>query len=664
MKQGELLVARLGKGAAVVRLLEAADDKVTIALGRNKQARIPRDRVAYQTGLVVSSEEEVEELRRKIEDASESIDVAEIWDVIADDQAPTPVDDLAELRWGAGADTAYRTAMAVQLDRSTDYFLYRSGGYEPRSRDSVAEALEKRKRETEHAEQAAALMGELSLGRPVPTPTEHQESLLRLLRDYAVHGEEHRQAKAAKRLLASVFDTSGDLQRRCFELLVGADLYSEDEPLEVHRAGIRTAFPKNALAEAEGAGSDALVSDETRRDLTASALLTIDDEATEDRDDAVSIDEGDGGVVVGIHITDAGALIPAGGAIDREADRRMATLYIPDGNVAMLPPMAVRAGSLDPGENRAALSLTAHVADSGKTTDWEVTPSIIRSQAALSYGLSDHALDNADDERHSTLSGLTRVASALRRRREDAGAVLVDRAELVARVDESGRVEVSVRRSTPAAEMVAELMVLCNSLLADFCHREKLPAVYRSQKPADLGDLASQTEMPLQLRRFLMMRQLAPADLDLTHGPHAGLGVAAYVQATSPLRRYPDLVIQRQISHYLSSGKALYSEEEMASVAQRAEVQLRELAGIEERRKRYWFLKYLEQSLARGEDSLFSAVVLQNDARRPALLELAEFPFRLRAEVPRPQGPGETVTLRLHGVDLWRRVGHWVHVTG
>lgn len=663
MKQGELLVARLGKGATAVRFLEAADDKITVALGRNKQARIPRDRIVLETGLVVSSEEEVEEFRRKVEDAASGIDVAEIWDVIVDDQTPAPVAELAELSWGVGADAAHHAAMAVQLDRSNDYFLYRSGRYEPRSRDAVAEILERRRREAEHAEQAATLMGELILGHTVSAPTEHQESLLRLLRDYAVHGEEHRQVKAAKELLATVFDTSGDLQRRCFELLVAAGLFSADEPLEVHRARIRAAFPKDALAEAEETDVDALVRDETRRDLTGTGSFTIDDETTEDRDDAISIEERDEGAVVGIHIADAGALIPAGGAVDREADRRMATLYVPDGNVAMLPSTAVRAGSLDPGETRAALSMTARVSGSGEVTDWAVAPSIVRSDGALSYARGDRALEDADDERHRTLSGLARVASALRRRREDAGAVLVDRAELVVRVVDSGRVEVSVRRSTPAAEVVAELMILCNSLLADFCRKERLPAVYRSQQPADLGDLAVQTEMPLQLRRYLTMRRLVPADLDLTPAPHAGLGLAAYIQATSPLRRYPDLVMQRQISHYLSSGKALYTEEEMASVAQRAAVQLRELAGIEEQRKRYWFLKYLEQSLTEGEDGLFEAVVLENEPRRPALLELAEYPFRIRAEVPSPHGPGQTVTLRLHGVDLWRRVGQWVHVT-
>ena len=99
---------------------------------------------------------------------------------------------------------------------------------------------------------------------------------------------------------------------------------------------------------------------------------------------------------------------------------------------------------------------------------------------------------------------------------------------------------------------------------------------------------------------------------------------------------------------------------------QRADVQLRGLARIEEDRRRYWFLKYLNQLRAIGEEDgasdLFDAVILENQPGRTAYLELADYPFRVRAELPEASEPGETVTLRLHGVDLWRRIGHVIHV--
>ena len=223
---------------------------------------------------------------------------------------------------------------------------------------------------------------------------------------------------------------------------------------------------------------------------------------------------------------------------------------------------------------------------------------------------------------------------------------------------------------SPARMLVTELMVLCNSLMADFCRREGLPAAYRYQDQPEVDELVPEAAAvdkagasPVHLYR--MMQRLPPAGLSTTPAAHRGLGVPAYIQVTSPLRRYPDLVMQRQISHYLSTGLPLYPPETVASVAQRAEVQLREIGRLEADRRRYWFLKYLAQSHLAGADpgdtnALFQAVVLDHPPGRHALLELSEYPFRLRAEVDRSRGPGDTVSLRLHEVDLWRRVARFV----
>ena len=143
----------------------------------------------------------------------------------------------------------------------------------------------------------------------------------------------------------------------------------------------------------------------------------------------------------------------------------------------------------------------------------------------------------------------------------------------------------------------------------------------------------------------------------MTPTPHVGLGVDAYIQATSPLRRYPDLVMQRQISHFLTVGEPVYSADDISLVAKRAEVQLRDLSRIEEARRRYWFLKYLMLTRldAPDEADLFTAYALENEPRRLAALDLDDYPFRVRADLPNSIEPGTTVTLKLTGVDLWRR---------
>ena len=262
------------------------------------------------------------------------------------------------------------------------------------------------------------------------------------------------------------------------------------------------------------------------------------------------------------------------------------------------------------------------------------------------------------------------IAQALLRQREQAGAINVNREEMIIKVTSPTDIHVRVvARNTPARDLVSEMMVLCNSLMADFCKVHDIPASYRSQSAPDVSDLDLFDEdgvlRPLtRLQQYRLMRRFAPAVVSITPTPHVGLGVESYIQATSPLRRYPDLVMQRQISRYLSAGEPVYSADDISLVAKRAELQMRELSRIEESRRRYWFLKYLMLTRLGAPDGMdmFSAYVLENEHRRLAALDLEEYPFRVRAELPSTIEPGTTVRIRLTGVDLWRRQAYFLYI--
>jgi exoribonuclease-2 len=561
--------------------------------------------------------------------------------------------------------------MVLHLERGDDHFAVGPEGYTPRTSQAVHDIRARRTREAEAAAAAESLMSSLSEGRLPEPMTPAQDALVQHLKGYAVHGEDYGRSPTARSLLGMAPPTTSDLRRRGFNLLVSAGVFSPDEFLELHRADIDTGFPPDAVEESAAIRLAEHLEDPRRVDLTATPAVTIDDATASDRDDAVSLEpgtDGSDGFLLGIHIADAGTLVSRGGAIDREADRRMSTLYLPERKFEMLPPgFAERLGSLDPGETRAAVSVLVRVSGSGDVTGWEVTPSVVQTRAALTYEGADVALLDPASPWHWMLGHLEVISRALRSRRDEAGAITLDRSEMSIKVAPSGDVDVKVVSRTRTREMVAELMILCNTLLAEFARDSQIPAAYRSQPPADLSGIATETaaERSPVFSRYLVMRRFPPADLNLSPAPHAGLGVAAYIQATSPLRRYPDLVMQRQIRHFLAAQQHLYSMEEVASLAQRAEVQLREISGLEEDRKRYWFLKYLQQTRLQGAaadpgSQDFAAVVLENDPRRRGLLELAEYPHRPRAELPRSVAPGDTVTLRLQGVDLWHRIGHFV----
>ncbi|MDA1347662.1 MAG: ribonuclease catalytic domain-containing protein [Chloroflexi bacterium] len=674
MQPGEVIVVRLKDGPALGRYSATPTqdrqgsraERIRVAIGRNREAQLPADRLVMSTGLVPSNDQEVEQLRQQAEDLSTQIDLSEVWELAREDAGPVSIDDLADLYWGGSSNLPRKVAIVFHAARETLYFEEVDGGYQARTVESVNEILERRQRESKNSADAAALVEDLSHGRLPELVTGHQQALLGHLRGFAVHGDDYNRGAVATGLLKELDPGSRDLQRLGFDVLVKVGVFSEDEPLELERADIPVEFPEEVVSEANGIDPEAALAEPGRRDLQDVPTITIDEEKTADRDDALSIEiESDGSYRVGIHIADAGALVPPRGAIDTEADRRMSTIYLPELRLPMVPPgVSEGKGSLSAGQPRAALSVIAHISGSGDVLDWEVLPSVIRSQAALSYENAEAAAADPGRPWHEIVLALSKVADALRVKRDAAGAVTIDRPEMAMDLTPDG-VEVRIVTRTVARRMVAEFMILCNTLLAEFCKRESLPAAYRSQPTPELGDdVLGLPEGPFSW--FLTMRRLLPAELSTSPGPHGSLGVPAYLQATAPIRRYPDMVMQRQISRFLASGRPFYSEEEVASVAQRADVQLREIAGIEEARKRHWFLKYLRQELARtteGRDrGLFEAVVLDRRPRRPALLELAGYPFRIRAELPDAIGPGESVVVKLHGVDLWHRVAQFVHV--
>lgn len=665
MLPGEILVARLSGGATIVRFQEEKNGRVSVLLGRNKVARIPAERVMLATGVLADDAGRFEEFCESAREASGGIDLTEVWDVLADEQGESSLEDLAGLYWPASPGPTELTALLLSLERTSDLFVSDGTKYRPRTREDLAALLERRRREAENARDAEELVEALAAGQLPEVMSPHQQSLIEILEGYAVHGEELPRRQAARELVQASSPPTRDLQRACFEMLVRSGVFDPDEPLELRSAGIRQDFPPQVLEDARKTAAAGMPRGPDREDLTHLETITIDDEDTVDRDDALSLEALESGYRLGVHITDAATLVPRGGPVDGEADRRMASLYLPERTIPMLPDDLTRgAGSLDPGAERMAISLLADLTDEGEVTSWRVARSTIRSAEALSYDKVDGMLQTGGPRR-ATIEGLHRLAVALRRAREERGAVNLDQPEMSVKVRETGEIEVSVRdRSSPGSLMVAELMILCNSLLARFCSENGLPAVYRSQRRPDLSDLpdlpaVDERAAPV-VTRFNIGRRMQAARVSTEPKAHDGLGVSAYLQATSPLRRYPDLVVQRQIGSFLASGRPAYAPGEVESVAQRAEVQTREMSQIEAGRKRYWFLKYLEGARM-GVADLFEAVVLDTGGRRTALLELLEFPFRARAELPRSVAAGEVVTLRLQGVDLWRRVGLFVH---
>ena len=665
MQPGEIILVQLDSGPRLARLIEPAGNRLRLAIGRNREARLPQSRVIYETGVTAAGFEAVEEFRQQAESAFSDLDLEEVWDVVCDDGEPLTLADIGELY--LGGEPSEQQAVAILFHVLADDLLFVRDGshFIPREREAVAALIARRQRQQQRTRDAEELTAAFRDGTLPASLTEYQAEILGQVRDFVLHGDDYTRAGFVKRFLESAGVRGRDLQRAAFEKLTALEVMDVDEHLDLGRNDIATEFADQVLYEAKGTDQTQLLADHDRIDLTGLLTITIDDAETRDRDDALSVETPEPGLYrVGIHITDAGALIGAGSALDVEADRRMSSLYLPEQTISMLPPaVSAGSGSLNPGELRAAVSVTVEMNDAGEVSKWNVAKSVIRSDHALSYEEADSAIQDSSHPLHDELHALHQLARSLRSARDAGGALSLDRDELSVKVDTSGVVNVRVvPRMASARSLIEEFMILCNSLLAQYCVNNELPAPFRSQALPDMSDIASQVpEGPL--RTFLMTRRLTAATVSVRPGRHGGLGVDAYTQATSPLRRYPDLLVQRQISHHLRGLGTLYDEETVTSVAHRADVQIRQISRIENNRRTYFFLKWLDSRRRDAEAqncaAVHRAVVLENPGRRVALLELSEWPFRARAALPASMQAGAEVTLRLHGVDLWRRTAQF-----
>lgn len=369
-------------------------------------------------------------------------------------------------------------------------------------------------------------------------------------------------------------------------------------------AGLKDDFSDAAMKEA----AEAVPGPRAQSD--GGFAITIDDDDTVEVDDALSCEPvAGGGFRVRVHIALLADFVKKGGAMDQEAAARATTVYLPEATIRMLPdPISCRAASLIAGETRPVLTTDVILSAEGELLEASIYPALIPISQRLDYDQADAILaagatdDNSDAG--ATVRRLHLAASKLRERRRMAGALLVQRREAKVRVRD-GEVEIRVLDSASLGRtLVAELMVLSNFVAARYAAMNRIPIIYRVQ-PQSGGDFASQRPR-----------------LSLYPEYHAGIGLDYYAQLSSPIRRYADLVLQRQLLGALSNQAAQrYSVDELLTVlagAENAEASGREL---ERRAKRYWTLRYLER---RARTSPLPAFV----TREGQSAELADFAVR------------------------------------
>ena len=373
----------------------------------------------------------------------------------------------------------------------------------------------------------------------------------------------------------------------------------------IARLGLPSRFPSEALEEAEGLSDPADSANSTagdhRRDLRGQPHVTIDGEDARDFDDAISAKREGDGYRVWISIADVASYVQEGTALDKEARLRGTSVYFPRHVIPMLPErLSNGLCSLVPGQSRLTLTCEMYVRADGGRGDLSIYPSLIESSARLTYDQVQQLIDGKTDAMPGSTARMVRraieVSGLLRKRRFARGSLDLEIPEPRVLFDSDGEPsDVVASLQNPSHHVIEDLMVAANEAVAEYLLEHRLAGLFRVHPPppgekwAGLKAWSNQfgfrlkreaPQDPMVLARFLkrlrqtpqadagqfvLLRSLAQAYYASGVHMHYGLASTAYVHFTSPIRRYPDLLVHRALWNHWQGKRKLQGLDELAA---------------------------------------------------------------------------------------------------
>ena len=329
-----------------------------------------------------------------------------------------------------------------------------------------------------------------------------------------------------------------------------------------------------------------------RVDLRDTDLVTIDGEDARDFDDAVYCEKSGDGWRLLVAIADVSHYVDIGTALDKEATKRGTSVYFPDRVVPMLPEVLSNGlCSLNPKVDRLCLVCDMRVADNGKVTRSAFVEAVMRSKARLTYTevadfLEGKSSKSVPKPLQASILELQKLYKAFARARQRRGAIELDLPQTKFKLDKQGAIkEIVTQQRNDAHKLIEECMIAANVEAAKFIRKKRIPGLYRvhpKPNPERFDELRlylvslglkvphSDHVEPKAFNKLLqqvkdrpdsaaismaMLRSLTHAEYTPDNIGHFGLGLDAYAHFTSPIRRYPDLLVHRAIRHMVRGGK-------------------------------------------------------------------------------------------------------------
>mgnify|MGYP000877803124 FL=1 len=406
------------------------------------------------------------------------------------------------------------------------------------------------------------------------------------------------------------------LEGRIIEVLGHKGDPGLDLEVVIKKHGLRNEFPDAVLKEAQEVATSPTYEElSRRRDLRDLRMVTIDGEDAKDLDDAVSISRIQGGYRLGVHIADVSHYVREDSRLDREAFARGTSVYLIDKVLPMLPPeLSNNICSLNANQERLAMSCIMDIDRVGQVQNYDICKSVIKIRERMSYALVNRILVDDDPEEKAKYKELLEdfylmkeLSDILRARRTAQGSLDFDFPESQVIVDENSfPVEIKRLDRGPGEMLIEDFMIKANEVVAEHIYRQQIPILYRVHEKPDeesitklnlvlggfghkikgkkidpliyqkiLEDIKGRPEE--QMISMLLLRSMRHARYAPEALGHFGLASQYYCHFTSPIRRYPDLVVHRALSALLDGSmntkKRAALEKKMAKYGEQSTLQ-------------------------------------------------------------------------------------------
>ena len=559
-----------------------------VNFSEKRLSHISRD--CFDTSLTRQSiVNKLKKLAQNRNNLSKNINILEIWELFHEEPEEIDISAMTAFCFDPPVNSDHEAAVIRAFLQDKLYFKFSKMVFIPYTLEQVEERKRQIKRvekQERQIQKGAAWINDV-LNNKNGSSTNADHDIINILKSYYLFNNDSNFKMIARSILKKSPLNSAE---QLFNVFVQAGIWDQNENINILAMQIPTFFSKDVLEQEKQLAATQInfFDDPLRKDLTNIPLITIDGQSTLDFDDAISLENTETGYTLGIHIIDVDAYIKHDDPIDIAARDRASSIYMPDDKLPMIPSnLSENLCSLKENAIRPGISTVVKMNRFFEIQDFKIIPSVIKVHKQMSY-----AEANLLNGQNDPITSLYKIATLLREKRLKAGAVQITLPEVNVWIEENQEIGYSkIDRENPSRMLVSEMMILANTLMAQFLANNDMPAVFRSQtEPSQRLFKGIETSLILN---FMQRKHLSRAIIGTKPKAHSGLGVKAYVTATSPIRRYHDLLTQRQIKAVLGYGKA-YSKEELDYILQTVSVNIANAGRVQALRKRYWITKHLE----------------------------------------------------------------------